>query len=110
MSKEMFGDLMRQAKKMQQEMAKIQEESKKKTVEASSGGGMVTVTANGAMEIVSIKIEREVVTPDEIEMLQDLIVAAANEALRRAQQMVKEDMGKVTGGLNIPGMGNLFGQ
>ncbi|MCK5287237.1 MAG: YbaB/EbfC family nucleoid-associated protein [Thermodesulfovibrionia bacterium] len=110
MSKEMFGDLMRQAKKMQQEMAKIQEESKKKTVEASSGGGMVTVTANGAMEIVSIKIEREVVTPDDIEMLQDLIVAAANEALRRAQQMVKEDMGKVTGGLNIPGIGNLFGQ
>jgi DNA-binding YbaB/EbfC family protein len=110
MSKGMFGDLMRQAKKMQQEMAKIQEESKKKTVEASSGGGMVTVTANGAMEIVSIKIEREVVTPDDIEMLQDLIVAAANEALRRAQQMVKEDMGKVTGGLNVPGMGNLFGQ
>ncbi len=91
-------------------MAKIQEESKKKIVEASSGGGMVTVTANGAMEIVSIKIEREVVNPDDIEMLQDLIVAAANEALHRAQQMVKEDMGKVTGGLNIPGMGNLFGQ
>jgi DNA-binding YbaB/EbfC family protein len=110
MSKEMFGDLMRKAKKMQQEMAKIQEESKKKIVEASSGGGMVTVTANGAMEIVSIKIEREVVNPDDIEMLQDLIVAAANEALRRAQQMVNEEMGKVTGGLNMPGMGNLFGQ
>ncbi len=110
MNKGMIGDLMRQAKKMQQEMAKIQEEAKKKTVEASAGGGMVTVTANGGMEIVSIKIEREVVNPDDIEMLQDLIIAAANEALRRAQQMVSEEMSKVTGGLNLPGMGNLFGQ
>ena len=110
MNKGMIGDLMRQAKKMQQEMAKIQEETKKKTVEASAGGGMVTVTANGGMEIVSIKIEREVVNPDDIEMLQDLIIAAANEALRRAQQMVSEEMSKVTGGLNLPGMGNLFGQ
>ena len=95
---------------MQQEMAKIQEETKKKTVEASAGGGMVTVTANGGMEILSIKIEREVVNPDDIEMLQDLIIAAANEALRRAQQMVSEEMSKVTGGLNLPGVGNLFGQ
>ncbi|MDP3296258.1 MAG: YbaB/EbfC family nucleoid-associated protein [Thermodesulfovibrionia bacterium] len=110
MNKGMIGDLMRQAKKMQQEMAKIQEEAKKKTVEASAGGGMVTVTANGGMEILSIKIEREVVNPDDIEMLQDLIIAAANEALRRAQQMVSEEMSKVTGGLNLPGMGNLFGQ
>jgi hypothetical protein len=110
MSKGMFGDLMRQAKKMQEEMAKIQEESKKKTVEASAGGGMVTVTANGAMEIVSVKIEREVVNPDDVEMLQDLIVAATNEALRRAQQMVNEELSKITGGLNLPGIGNLFGR
>ena len=110
MNKGMIGDLMRQAKKMQQEMAKIQEEAKKKTVEASAGGGMVSVTANGGMEIVSIKIEREVVNSDDIEMLQDLIIAAANEALRRAQQMVSEEMSKVTGGLNLPGVGNLFGQ
>src|SRR3990170_1769306 len=103
MNKGMIGDLMRQAKKMQQE-------TKKKTVEASAGGGMVSVTANGGMEIVSIKIEREVVNPDDIEMLQDLIIAAANEALRRAQQMVSEEMSKVTGGLNLPGVGNLFGQ
>lgn len=109
MNKGMMGDLMRQAKKMQQEMAKIQEETKKKTVEASAGGGMVSVTANGGMEIVSIKIEREVVNPDDIEMLEDLIIAAANEALRRAQQMVSEEMSKVTGGLNLPGVGNLFG-
>ncbi len=109
MSKKMFGDLMKQAQKMQQEMGKIQEESKKKTVEASSGGGMVVVTANGAMEIISIKIDREVVNPDDIEMLQDLIAAAVNEALRRAQQMVSEDMSKITGGMNMPGLGNLLG-
>jgi len=109
MSRKMFGDLMKQAQKMQQEITRIQEETRKKTVEASAGGGMVTVTANGAMEIVSIKIEPEVVNPEDIEMLQDLILAATNEALRRAQQMVSEEMSKITGGLNIPGLGNIFG-
>ena len=109
MSKKMLGDLMKQAQKMQQEMGKIQEESKKKTIEAAAGGGMVVAVANGAMEIVSIKIDKEAVNPDDIEMLQDLVVAAINEALRRAQQMVSDDMGKLTGGMNIPGMGNLFG-
>lgn len=109
MSKKMLGDMMKQAQKMQQEMGRIQEESKKKTVEATAGGGMVTVIANGAMEIVSINIEKDVVNPEDIEMLQDLVVAAVNEALRRAQQMVSEDMGKVTGGMNIPGLGNMFG-
>jgi DNA-binding YbaB/EbfC family protein len=106
----MFGDMMRQAKKMQQEMGKIQEESRKKTVEASAGGGMVTVTANGAIEIIAIKIDREVVNPDDIEMLQDLIVAATNEALRQAQKMLGDEMGKITGGLNLPGLGNLLGK
>jgi len=110
MSKKMLGDLMKQAQKLQQEMSRIQEEVKKKTVEASSGGGMVVATANGAMEIVSIRIEKDVVNPDDIEMLQDLVMAAVNEALRRAQQMVAEEMSKVTGGLNIQGLGNLFGQ
>ncbi len=109
MSKKMLGDLMKQAQKMQQEMGKIQEESKKKTIEASAGGGMVVVVASGALEIISIKIEKDVVNPDDIEMLQDLVTAAVNEALRRAQQMVNEDMGKLTGGMNIPGMGNMFG-
>src|SRR4030042_6299065 len=107
MSKKMFGDLMKQAQKMQQEMGRIQEESKKKTVEATAGGGMVTVTANGAMEILSIKIERDVVNPDDIEMLQDLIIAAVNEALRRAQQMVNNEMSKLTGGMQLPGLGGL---
>lgn len=109
MSKRMFGDIMKQAQRMQEEISRIQEESRKKTVEATAGGGMVTVTANGAMEIVSIRIEPQVVNPDDIEMLQDLIVAATNEALRRAQQMVTEEMSKVTGGLNIPGLSNIFG-
>jgi len=109
MSKKMLGDLMKQAQKMQEQMGKIQEESKKKTVEASAGGGMVVATVSGAMELVSLKIEKDVVNPEDVEMLQDLVVAAVNEALRRAQQMVSEDMGKITGGMNIPGMGNLFG-
>ncbi len=109
MSKKMLGDLMKQAQKMQQEMGKIQEESKKKTVEASAGGGMVVAVANGAMEIVSIKIEKDVVNPDDIEMLQDLVLAAINEALRRAQQMVNDDMGKIAGGMNLPGLGNMLG-
>ena len=109
MSKDMIGNLMKQAQKMQQEMGRIQEESRKKTVEASAGGGMVVATANGALEIVSLKIEKDVVNPDDIEMLQDLVMAAMNEALRRAQQMISEDMKKATGGLNLPGLGNLFG-
>ncbi|MBI5055523.1 MAG: YbaB/EbfC family nucleoid-associated protein [Nitrospirae bacterium] len=109
MNKKMIGDLMKQAQKMQEEMGRVQEESKKKTYEASAGGGMVVATANGATEIVSLKIERDVVNPDDIEMLQDLIVAAVNEALRGAQQLVSEDMKKITGGMNLPGLGNIFG-
>ncbi|MBI5847938.1 MAG: YbaB/EbfC family nucleoid-associated protein [Nitrospirae bacterium] len=109
MSKKMLGDLMRQAQKLQEEMMKAQEEAKKKTVEATAGGGMVTVVASGAGEIVSIKIEKDVVNPDDVEMLQDLILAATNEAIRRAQELVNSDMSKLTGGLNMPGMGNLGG-
>lgn len=107
MSKKMLGDLMRQAQKMQEEMVKAQEEAKKKTVEATAGGGMVTVVANGAGTIVSIKIEKDVVNPEDVEMLQDLILAASNEALRRAQELVSDEMSKLTGGLQIPGMGGL---
>ena len=103
----MLGDIMRQAQKLQEDMMKKQEEAKSKTVEATAGGGMVTVVANGAGQIVSIKIEKDVVNPDDVEMLQDLILAAANEALRRAQEMVNEDMSKLTGGLQIPGLGGL---
>ncbi len=98
---------MKQAQKLQAEMAKVQEEAKTKTVEATAGGGMVTAVANGAGEIVSIKIDREVVNPDDVEMLEDLIVAASNEALRRAQEMVQSEMSRLTGGLKLPGMGGL---
>jgi DNA-binding YbaB/EbfC family protein len=107
MSKKMLGDIMREAQKLQSEMQKMQEEARTKTVEASAGGGMVTVVANGGGEIVSIKIEKDVVNPDDVEMLQDLILAAANEAIRRAQQMVQDEMSKLTMGLQLPGMGGL---
>ena len=107
MSKKMLGDIMREAQKLQAEMQRMQEEAKKKTVEASSGGGMVTVVANGNSELVSIKIEKDVVNPDDVDMLQDLILAAANEALRRSQQMVNDEMSKLTGCLQLPGLGGL---
>lgn len=109
MSKKMLGDMMRQAQKLQAEMQRVQEEAKKKTVEATAGGGMVTVTANGAGEIVAIRIEKDVVNPDDVDMLQDLILAACNEAIRRGQQLVNDDMSKLTMGMNIPGMGGLGG-
>lgn len=106
MSKKMFGDILKQAQKMQEQLAKIQEEAGNKTVEASSGGGMVNVVANGRQEILSVKIEKDVINPDDVEMLQDLIVAATNEALRKAKDMMAEEMKGLTGGLglNIPGL------
>jgi DNA-binding YbaB/EbfC family protein len=107
MSKKMLGDIMRQAQKLQAEMAKVQEEAKSKTIEATAGGGMVTAVASGAGEIISVKIDSEVVNPEEVEMLEDLVVAACNEALRRAQEMVQSEMSRLTGGLQIPGMGGL---
>jgi len=100
---------MRQAQKLQEEMMKAQEEAKQKTVEATAGGGMVTVVASGAGNLISIKIEKDVVNPEDVEMLQDLILAASNEAIRRAQEMVSSEMSKLTGGLNLPGMGDLGG-
>jgi len=99
-----MNQLMKQAKKLQEQMAKLQEELEQKTVEASAGGGVVTVVANGKKEIVEVKIAPEAVDPDDVEMLQDLILAAVNEALRRAEEMVQEEMGKLTGGLSIPGI------
>ncbi|OAG27455.1 YbaB/EbfC family nucleoid-associated protein [Thermodesulfatator autotrophicus] len=96
--------LMRQVQKIQKKMAELQQELAKKTVEATVGGGMVTAVVNGRQELVSIKIDPEVVNPEDIEMLQDLIVAAVNEAIRRSQEMVEQEMAKITGGLKIPGM------
>ena len=99
-----MANMMKQAQKLQAQMLKLQEELAEKTVESSSGGGMVTVVANGRQQIVSIRIEREVVDPEDVEMLQDLVLAAVNDALAKAQQMVNSEMGKLTGGLNIPGL------
>ncbi len=105
--KKKLGNMLREAQKLQSEMARLQEEAKSKTVEATAGGGMVTVVASGAGEIVSVKIEKDVVDPEDVEMLQDLIMAACNEALRRAQEMVNEEMSKLTGGMSLPGLGDL---
>ena len=99
-----MGNMMKQAQKLQSQMLKLQEELAQKTVESSAGGGMVTVVANGRQQIVSIKIESEVVDPEDVDMLQDLILAAVNDALSKAQEMVTSEMGKLTGGLNIPGL------
>lgn len=99
-----LGNIMKQAQMMQQKMARLQEELAQRTVEATAGGGMVTAVANGKQQLVSLKIEKDVVDPSDIDMLQDLVLAAANEALKKSQDMMQEEMGKITGGLNIPGM------
>lgn len=100
-----IGNLMKQAQKMQKDMAKLQEELQERTVEASAGGGAITVVATGKKEIKEINIKPEVVDPEDVEMLQDLILAAVNEALRKADEMVNEEMGKITGGLGgMPGL------
>jgi DNA-binding YbaB/EbfC family protein len=99
-----LGDLMKQAQKMQAKMMALQEELAGKTVEATSGGGMVTVVVNGKQEVLSLKIDPEVVDRQEIEMLQDLIIAAVNDGVRRAQQIWSEEMKKLTGGMAIPGL------
>lgn len=98
------GNILKQAKMMQEKMAEIQKELANKTVEFSSGGGMVNVIINGRQELISIKIDTSVVNPNDVEMLQDLITAAVNGAIKRSQEMMTEEMGKVTAGLNIPGV------
>jgi len=100
-----INNIMKQAKKMQEKIGKLQQELENKTIEAQAGGGMVRVIVNGKFEIVSLKIEKEVVNPEDIEMLQDLIVAAVNEGIRKSQEMASSEMSKITGGLGIPGMG-----
>ena len=90
-----LGNIMNQAKKIQERLASVQEEMALKTIDGSAGGGMVTVTANGRQEIVSLKIEPEVVNPEDIEMLQDLVQAAVNDALRKSQEMVQQEMSKM---------------
>jgi DNA-binding YbaB/EbfC family protein len=99
-----FGDMMRQAKILQDKMARMQEELGDKVVESSVGGGMVVARANGRQELLGITLEREVVNPDDIEMLQDLIVASVNDVLKKSQEMAAQEMSKLTGGLKIPGL------
>ncbi|MCF8055927.1 MAG: YbaB/EbfC family nucleoid-associated protein [Desulfocapsa sp.] len=100
--------LMQQAQQMQQKMATLQETLKDKTATGSAGGGMVTVTANGHSEIIAVNIEQNIISVDEREMLQDMITAATNDALRKVKEISKEEMSKLTGGMNIPGISNLF--
>ena len=102
-----FGNMnkmMKQVQKMQADMAKLQEDLAAREVEASSGGGVVTARVNGKQEVLGIKIDPEAVDSDDVEMLEDLITAAVNEALRKSQEMVSAEMSKITGGMKIPGL------
>jgi DNA-binding YbaB/EbfC family protein len=97
-------NLLKQAQKMQARVSQMQAELADRKVEATAGGGMVTAVVNGRQELVSLKLEREVVNPDDVEMLEDLILAAVNEAMSRAGDVAAEEMRKITGGLNLPGL------
>ncbi len=99
-----MNKMMKQVQQMQTQMAKLQDEIAEKTVEVSSGGGVVKVTTNGKLEILDIKIDPDAVDPDDVEMLEDLVLAAVNESLRKVQEMTNSEMSKLTGGLNIPGL------
>ena len=100
-----MSDILKQAQALQSKLAEVQGEAARKTVEASAGGGMVTAVVNGKLELVKIRIEPQVFASNDREMLEDLVVAAVNEAIRKAQQLMAEAMTKVTGGLKIPGLG-----
>lgn len=101
-----FGNLVKEAQKLQAQLEALKEEVGKRRVEASAGGGMVVVEANGNQEVLSVKIDREVITPDDPQMLEDLVLAAVNEALRKAREMVASEMSKIAGGIGgkIPGL------
>ena len=99
-----LGNIVKQAQELQERLGQVQAEAAAKTVEASAGGGMVTVVVSGRLELVSLHVDPEVLEGGDAEMLQDLIIAAVNQGIRNAQAMVAEEMKKVTGGLNIPGL------
>jgi len=99
-----MGKLMKQAQEMQAKMARVQEELEAREVEGTSGGGMVTVRMNGKQEVLGIKIKPEAVDPDDVEMLEDLVLAAIREARNHAEELMQTEMAKVTGGMNLPGM------
>ncbi len=100
-----FGNMMKEAQRLQQQMLALQEEIGKRKVDATAGGGMVTVEANGKQELLSIKIDPEVINKDDAQMLEDLVLAACNEALRKSRELVQQELGKLTGGMKIPGLG-----
>lgn len=100
-----LGNLLKQAQALQERLASAQDELAKRTVEGSAGGGMVTAVVNGRLEVVSVRIDATLLTDPDREMLQDLVVAAVNAAIRAAQKMMGEEMGKLTGGLKLPGLG-----
>ena len=99
-----FGDLMRQAQEMRARLQKLQEELGERTVEGSAGGGMVIATVNGRQEVVSVRIEKEVASPEDVGMLQDLVRAAVNDGLSRSRDMAAAEMAKLTGGILPPGL------
>jgi DNA-binding YbaB/EbfC family protein len=100
-----FGNMMKEAQKLQEKMLAMQEEIAKRKVDATAGGGMVTVEVNGKQEILSIKIDPEVINKDDAQMLEDLVLAACNEALRKSRELVQQELGKLTGGMKLPGLG-----
>lgn len=99
-----YGKIMKQVQKMQQDMAKAQEELGNERIEASAGGGMVKVVVSGNQQLLEIKIDPQAVDPNDVEMLQDMILAAVNEGMRQAQELASRKLGSLTGGLNIPGL------
>ncbi len=99
-----IGNIMKQAQQLQERLAQVQAEAGNRTVEGSAGGGMVTAAVNGRLEVTGLRIEKQVVEGGDLEMLQDLIIAAVNQGIRAAQKMMADEMSKVTGGLNIPGL------
>lgn len=99
-----LGDIVKQAQELQERLSKVQEEASARTVDASAGGGMVKVTVNGRLEVISLRIEPQVLASGDVEMLQDLVTAAVNEGIRSAQKMMADEMNKLTGGLKIPGL------
>lgn len=99
-----FGNLLKQAQKIQSQVSQIQAELGERRIEVSSGGGMVTAVVNGRQELISVRIDRQVVDPDDVEMLEDLIVAAVSEAMGRANELASEEMKKLTGGMPLPGL------
>ncbi|MGH7313977.1 MAG: YbaB/EbfC family nucleoid-associated protein [Candidatus Rokuibacteriota bacterium] len=99
-----FGNLMKEAQRLQQQMQELQEQVAQKKVQATAGGGMVTVEVNGRQEVLAIRIDPEVINREDPQMLEDLVLAACNEALRKSRELVQQELGKLTGGLKIPGL------